>query len=293
VAVAVDADGDVVASAGTPGTAIFPRSAAKLLQGVAMVRAGLALTGPLLALACASHSGERYHLDGVQRVLRAAGLEESALRNAPGLPLGGPERARWEADGRSASALAQNCSGQHAAMLVTCQENGWPLAGYLEPGHPLQQLMAETVADLAGEPVTATGVDGCGAPVFAISALGLACAFARIASARPGSAESRVAAAVRTHPEWLGGTGRDVTLLISGLTGLIAKDGAEGVFVAAMPDGRTAAVKIADGSERARLVVTGALLRRLGVDAPVLDELATVPVLGGGRTVGMIEAYGF
>ncbi len=292
-AVAVDADGDLIASAGTPGTAIFPRSAAKLMQAVAMLRAGLALDGALLALASSSHSGERFHLDGVQRILLAAGLDERALRNTPGLPLGVPERVRWECEQRPPSALAQNCSGQHAAMLLTCVENGWPATGYLETDHPLQQLMAETVADLAGEPVSALGVDGCGAPVHAISVLGLACAFARIASARPGSAENRVAQAVRTHPEWLGGTGREVTTLISGLAGLIAKDGAEGVFAAAMPDGRAAVVKIADGSERARLVVISALLRRLGVHGPVLDELAAVPVLGGGRTVGTLEAFGF
>lgn len=291
-AVAVDADGDVVVSAGTPAAAIFPRSTNKPLQAVAMVRAGLALEGPLLALAAASHSGERYHLDGARRILAGAGLDPQALGNVEDLPYDEQERQEWVRTGRGASRLAQNCSGKHAAMLATCVENGWPTTGYLDPGHPLQRLIAETIADLAGEPVTATGVDGCGAPVLAVSVLGLAAAFARIATADPGTPEGRVAAAMRRHPEWVGGTGRDVTALMNGVPGLIAKDGAEAVYAAALPDGRAAALKIADGGQRARPVVLAALLHRLGVSAPVLDEQAGTEVLGAGMPVGVVEAVG-
>ena len=291
-AVAVDADGDAVAGAGAPGTAVFPRSANKPLQVVAMVRAGLPLDGALLALAGASHSGERFHLDGVSRILAGAGLEQQVLQAPPDLPVDEAERGDWLRLGRRPTSLAHNCSGKHAAMLATCVENGWPTGSYLRPEHPLQELIAETIADLAGEPVAAVGVDGCGAPVYAISLLGLAAAFARIATAADTSPEGRVAAAVRRHPEWVGGTGRDVTALIRGVPGLIAKDGAEAVYAAALPDGRAAALKIADGGQRARPVVLAALLRRLGVAAPVLDELATAPVLGGGEPVGVVEAVG-
>lgn len=291
-AVAVDADGDVVASAGAPGAAIFPRSSNKPLQAVAMLRAGLPLEGALLTLSAASHSGERFHLDGARRILAGAGLDPSQLQNPADLPYDEAERADWLRAGRGPEALAHNCSGKHAAMLATCVENGWPTTSYLDPDHPLQQLIAETVADLAGEPVAATGVDGCGAPVYAISVLGLAAAFARIATAPPTSPEGRVATAIRRYPEWLGGTGRDVTLLMQGIAGMIAKDGAEAVYAAALPDGRAAALKVADGGQRVRLVVLAALLRRLGLGAPVLDELATVPVLGGGRPVGIVEAVG-
>jgi L-asparaginase II len=291
-AVAVDADGDVVAAAGAPVAPIFPRSSSKPLQAVAMLRAGLPLDGALLALSAASHSGERFHQDGARRILSGAGLDPTHLQNPPDLPYGEDERGEWVRLGREPSVLAHNCSGKHAAMLATCVENGWSTATYLHPDHPLQQLVAETVADLAGEPVAAVGVDGCGAPVHAISVLGLAAAFARIATAPPTSAEGRVAQALRRHPEWLGGTGRDVTALLRGVPGIIAKDGAEAVCAAALPDGRAVALKIADGGLRARPVVLAALLRRLGVGAPVLDEFALVPVLGGGRPVGVVEAVG-
>jgi L-asparaginase II len=291
-AVAVDPDGDVVAAAGSPQSPVFPRSSNKPLQAVAMLRAGLELDGHLLALACASHSGERYHLDGVRRLLALGGLDESDLQNTPAYPLDAEEQVAWCSAGHRATSLAQNCSGKHAAMLLTCVENGWSLEDYLDPWHPLQRAVAETIADLAGEPVAATGVDGCGAPVHAISPLGLAVAFARIAGADPEEPEGQVAHAVRTYPEWLGGTGRDVTRLIRGVPGLVAKDGAEGVYAAALPDGRAVALKIADGSERSRLPVLVALLHRLGVEADVLDVLADVPVLGHGEPVGRLEVVG-
>jgi L-asparaginase II len=291
-AVAVGPDGDVVAAVGSPSSPVFPRSSNKPLQAVAMLRAGLDVDGQLLALACASHSGERYHLDGVARLLARAGLDETALRNTPAFPLDDDERVAWRAAGRPPSSLAQNCSGKHAAMVLTCVENDWPVEDYLEAGHPLQGVIADTIADLAGEPVAAVGVDGCGAPVHAVSPLGLAVAFARIAAADTRTPEGRVAAAVRTYPEWLGGTGRDVTRLVRGVPGLIAKDGAEGVYAAALPDGRAAALKIADGGDRPRTAVLAALLHQLGVAAEVLDELADVPVLGHGEPVGRLEVVG-
>jgi L-asparaginase II len=290
--VAVDAAGTVLLSVGDVTGPTFPRSSNKPLQALAMVRAGLDLDGELLALASASHSGEPFHLDGVLRILDAAGLKEDDLQNTPDLPYDEAERRSWIADGRSASSLAQNCSGKHAAMLATCVANGWDLATYRDPAHPLQQRMSETLAELAGEPVAATGVDGCGAPVMAISLTGLARAFGRLASAAEGTEEARVARAINAHPEWLGGTGRDVTSLIRGLPGAVAKDGAESVYALGLPDGRGVALKIADGAQRARPVVLAAALARLGVEADVLAELAHAPVLGHGEPVGAVVAVG-
>ena len=115
-------------------------------------------------------------------MLAAAGLTEADLQNTPDLPYDADERDVWIADGRTARPLTQNCSGKHAAMLATCRLNGWDLATYRDPDHPLQRLMADTLAELAGEPVAATAVDGCGAPVMAVSLAGLARAFGRIAA---------------------------------------------------------------------------------------------------------------
>jgi L-asparaginase II len=287
---ALAADGTRVLALGAVDTPVFPRSSNKPMQAVGMLEAGLDLDGELLALACASHSGEPFHVDGVRRVLAAAGLDEAALQTPPDYPVDEEEKYAFIAAGGTKAPVLMNCSGKHAAMLATCVANDWPLDTYREPGHPLQRQLAATVARLAGEPVAATGVDGCGAPLLALTLAGLARAFVAIATAGPGTREHRVAEAIRQHPEWLGGTRRDVTALVRGIPGLVAKDGAEGVYAAALPDGRVVTLKVEDGGQRARPPVMVAALRALGVEAAVLDELAEAPLLGGGRPVGAVRA---
>ncbi len=287
-----DSDGSLLHAWGAADDPVFPRSSNKPIQAVAMLRAGLTLAPQHLALACASHSAQPFHLDGVREMLAAAGLTEADLQNTPDLPYDADERDVWIAAGRTARPLAQNCSGKHAAMLATCRLNGWDLATYRGDDHPLQRLMADTIADLAGEPVAATAVDGCGAPVMAVSVAGLARAFGRIAAGAPDTPEADVTAAMRAHPEYVGGTRRDVTALIRGTAGLVAKDGAEAVYAAGLADGRGVALKIADGSQRARPVVLAAVLRRLGVESAAYERLEDAPILGHGRPVGAIVAVG-
>ncbi len=287
--VVLGADGAPVRSRGEPATIVYPRSSLKPVQALAMLRAGLDSDGELLALACASHSGEPGHLDGVRRILAGAGLTEADLRNTPTSPTDEDAAFAWRAAGHKPASITQNCSGKHAAMLATCVAAGWSIVGYLDPGHPLQRAIRAEVIAMTGDGDPAhVGVDGCGAPLFSCSVIGLARAFARLAVAAPGTPEHRVAAAIRTHPWWVGGTGRVVTGLIEAVPGLVAKDGAEGVFAAALPDGRALAVKIADGSARPVPVVVVAALRALGADAPGLLDLGRVEVLGHGEPVGEV-----
>ena len=255
-----------------------------------MVSVGLDLPPDLLALVAASHSGEQRHVDGVRRILDRHGLSEHHLANTPDLPLDLATQIAYTRAGGKRASIAQNCSGKHAGMLATCVVNGWPTDGYAAPEHPLQRVITAELAQLAGDAPTHVGVDGCGAPAHVLTVLGLARAYRRIALAEPGTPEHAVADAMRTEPEMLGGRGRDVTVLVRGVPGLLAKDGAEGVFVAAMRDGRTVALKIADGSGRARPPVMVAALARLGVDVAGVPELANPPVLGHGRPVGAIRA---
>jgi L-asparaginase II len=287
--IALDAAAGVLAKAGEPDRPCYPRSALKPLQAVGMLRAGLQLDPPSLALAAASHSGEHVHIRHLRDLLHRNGLPESALVCPPSLPLGEEAAHGVLAAGGGKARIFQNCSGQHTAMLLTCQANGWPTEGYAAPEHPVQLAIQAAIEDLAGEPVGAVGVDGCGPPAFAVSLTGLARAFLRLVGAEPGTPERSVADAMRAHPELVGGTGRDVTRLMTGIPGLLAKDGAEGVYAAALPGGRAAVVKISDGAARARTPVLVGALRRLGVDAPVLDELAEARVLGNGRQVGAVR----
>lgn len=287
--VVLGADGTVELQIGDIEAAFHPRSALKPVQAVALVRADLPLDGELLALTAASHSGEERHLDGTRRILEQAGLPEDALRNVPDLPYDPVVREAWVREGRLPSRLAQNCSGKHAAMLYTAHLNGWSLEDYLDPAHPLQQAIAEIVEDLTGQAIAAVTVDGCGAPLFSVSLHGLARAAARITTAPPGTPEARVADAMRQHAEMTSGSGRDVAALMRAVPGLLTKDGFEGVHVAALPDGRAVAVKIADGADRARLPVVAAALTRCGVDPAALAEFTQAPLFGGGEVVGSIR----
>ena len=294
-AVAVDAAGAVLLERGEADVEVLARSSLKPLQAVAMVTAGLDLEPRLLALACASHNGEAKHLDGARRILSSHGLDETALQNTPDVPIGVAAQRTWVAAGTGPTSLAQNCSGKHAAMLATCVRSGWDTATYRDPEHPLQRGIRATVAELTGDPVRHVTVDGCGAPLFSCTLAGLARAFGRLARAAAsgdGSPEAVVAAAMADHPDMVGGDGRDVTALMAAVPGLVAKDGAEGVYAVGLPDGRAAALKVLDGSSRPRPVVVVALLRALGLDSPALDAVGRVPVLGHGRPVGHVDAVG-
>ena len=294
--VALAPDGTFAFTVGTANAPVFPRSSNKPLQAVAMLRAGLPLDGELLALAAASHSGEDFHVQGVHDILDFAGLTEADLRCPPGLPLDEPTARRLirecdSAEGpRPESRVRYNCSGKHAAMLATCIANEWPTQTYLEAEHPLQVHIRRTIEELAREPVAAIGVDGCGAPLFALTLGGLARAFRALVRAEPGTPEYQVADAMRTFPAWTSGTTRDENRLMTEIPGLLLKAGAEGVDAFALPDGSAAAVKIDDGSARARTPVTVAILARLGAQPPA--DLATAVVTGGDSPVGVVRAVG-
>ncbi|MGQ0481445.1 MAG: asparaginase [Pseudonocardia sp.] len=283
-------DGAVAWSLGVVDRPMLPRSANKPMQTLGMLRAGLDLPPDLLALATSSHSGEPVHLDGVRRMLTGAGLTESHLRTPAGHPLDEQARDDRVRAGGQREPIAMNCSGKHAAMLASCVARGWPTAGYLDPGHPVQRIIADAVAELAGEPIGAVAVDGCGAPLLALSLAGLARAFGRMATAAPGTDAARVADAVRAYPELVSGTRRDEAALMRATPGLLCKGGAEGVYAAGLPDGRGVAVKICDGAARARQVVLVAALARVGVDNEEVRRQRELPVLGGGRSVGTVRA---
>ena len=285
-------DGEPVAWAGDVTGAILPRSANKPLQAVGMARCGLVVAPAELALVAASHRGFPEHVSRVREMLRAAGLDESALGNVADYPLADGPREDVIRAGGGKSPVLMNCSGKHAGMLQTCVTNGWPVDTYLDLAHPLQQALTATLAELAGEEIPAIAVDGCGAPAHAMSLRGLALAFLRLVSAGEGTPERAVADAMRAHPELVSGPDVDAvdTQLMWGIPGLISKGGAEGVIAVAAPGVGAVSMKIDDGAYRARLPIVAAGLRRLGVSAPILDEYAEPSVLGGGRPIGILRA---
>ncbi|MFF5178660.1 asparaginase [Micromonospora sp. NPDC000316] len=288
--VVLNAAGVPVAAAGDVTAPIFPRSASKPMQAIGMVRAGLSLTDPAdLALVSASHAGEAFHLARVDALLGRAGLDAAALHCPPDLPVGAAAREAVLRAGGGPTRVQMNCSGKHSGMVLTCQAAGWPLDGYWRPEHPLQQCLRAAIEEFTDEQAAAVGVDGCGAPVLAVSLTGLAGAYLRLVDAEPGSVPRAVADAMRAHPEIVGGTEADDTRLMRGVPGLLAKVGAEGVIAVGLPGVGAVALKIDDGADRARMPVLVSALRRLGVDAPVLAEYAEVPLFGGGVPVGAVR----
>ena len=288
--VALESDGSVAFALGDAGAVVFPRSSTKPIQATAMVASGLSLPPRLLALVCASHDGRAEHLSTAKEILATAGLTEDALGNTADYPLDPDAQDAAIRAGGVKTALQMNCSGKHSGMLATCVHKGWDLESYLHVDHPLQQRITEMVPQLAGEEASFIGVDGCGAPAHALSLTGLARAFRSVALAPSSSAAGQVATAIRQHPEMLGGPTRDITLLIQGVPGLMGKDGAEGVFAIALPDGRAIALKISDGANRARPPVMKFALQALGVDVSAVDPRAFDSVIfGHGKPVGSVR----
>ena len=279
----LNADGSIFKSLGDIETKIFPRSTVKCFQASAMVRNGLDLEPRLLALAQSSHSGADMHLNGAREILASVGLDESALRCAHDRPLGEAERNAW--GDKPPTQIAMNCSGKHAAMLATCVKKGWAIESYLEQSHPLQMAIKAELEDLAGETITLTSTDGCGAPLFLISLIGLARAIRAITLSTDPVHQS-VMKAARAFPEMVGGIGRHNTEMMQQVPGLFMKDGAEAVNVCSLIDGRTIVFKVSDGSLRAFRTIVHACLKDFGIDTALTPE----KVMGGPRVIGTIRA---
>jgi L-asparaginase II len=284
-------DGAVLSAVGDVERPVLPRSANKPVQATALLAAGWTpRSGQELAVGAGSHSGEDGHRALVADMLAASGLSPDDLGCPPALPLHAPTSAAWLAAGRAPERLAMNCSGKHAAMLSACVAAGWPTEGYLEQEHPLQQAVEARLGEAAGTPVAAVVVDGCGAPQHGLPLTGLARGAASLVEAAPGTPDRAVADAMRAHPWFVAGTGREDTDLMRAVEGLLVKNGADGVHVAALPGRGAVALKLDDGGDRGRTPALCAGLRHLGVPAELLAPWSVTPVRGGNGVVGEVRA---
>jgi len=279
----LNSDGTTYLSKGSPELSFYPRSAVKSLQASAMLKAGLTVSDEELAIVCASHSGNQIHIDLVSKMLADRGIPLSAMQNASDKPLGEKEKINW--GDKAGTQLTQNCSGKHAGMLITCQQNGWDLGTYLEMGHPLQIAIKNEIELLAGEKVSASTFDGCGAPLFAISLTGLAKTFSTLVKSND-LVYKQIVTACTKYPELVAGEGRLTTRMMRAVPGLFMKEGAEGIQVCALSDGRVIAIKIIDGSWRPVAPIIMEVFKRWGVLMP--DE--SVKIYGGASVIGEVIA---
>ncbi len=298
-AVVLSPDGEVLRALGDVASPIFPRSSLKPFQAVAVMTSGVTLRGEDAAIATASHSGTAAHVALVRGLLDRASLPVSALGCPPAPPSDQAARDALVRSGGARERVHMSCSGKHAAMLLACVANDWPVDGYLEPEHPLQKRILDVLERFTGERPAATAIDGCGAPVHAISLHALGRGIQKVTTAAPNSpfALFREAAALtqaaREHPWAVHGPGQPDTIAMERL-GVFAKFGAEGVMVMTAPNGTTTALKVLDGSSRASTIVALRLLAHAGaLEDDAIDAVQTeldLWVMGGEQRVGRVRA---
>jgi L-asparaginase II len=270
-AVICDAQGTIVEAWGDPEAVIYPRSSCKMIQALPLLEngAGAGLSERQVALACASHQGAAIHVEAVTRWLGDLGLGESDLRCGVQEPADIPERNRLICTGDAACQIHNNCSGKHAGFLTLNKHlGGGP--EYTEVDHPVQRAVKAAFEEVTGEDSPGHAIDGCSAPNFATSLHGLARAMGRFAAAQGGDARSdamvRLRSAMARYPEMVAGETRACTELMRAMNGVAIKTGADGVFVAILPEQRLGlALKVADGATRASEAAVIGLLSRLGV----------------------------
>jgi L-asparaginase II len=288
-AVVVDESGATVASWGDPDASLFYRSAIKPFQAHVSQSLGAALVPEHLAVACASHSGHPIHVETVRAMLAEAGLTEADLGTPPSWPSAESARNRLLASGaRAPLPVYHNCSGKHAGFLRACVANGWPVATYRNPDHPLQRQVRSMVTEVTEVDVEPVGVDGCGAPTLRGSCRGLAVGFAKL------STQERftdIATAMSRYPALVGGNERPDTRLSVWWSAPL-KAGAEGV-IGAGRHGVGVAAKSRSGSLTVAVVGMVEVMRRAGLlsDTAIaaVERIAAPPVRGGGATVGSIS----
>ena len=285
-----DAGGKVFGSWGDIDTAVYPRSAFKSLQALALVETGAAdafnVTPDELALSCASHSGEPMHVDRVERWLERIDCKESDLACGPHLPIYEPAAHAMIREGRKPCRVHNNCSGKHTGFLTLARHLGVSTANYERPDHPVQNLVRMTIAEMCEVEAKSMpiGIDGCAAPNYAIPLRNLAQGMARLGNtaglgATRAKAAKRLIDAWREYPELVSGTGRACTDLIRASSNrTVVKTGAEGVFTAVLPErGLGVALKIDDGGTRGAETAMARVLVMLGVadetSAPILKHL--------------------
>lgn len=303
-----DCEGEIVASAGDIARPVFPRSAIKLIQAIPLIESGAAeafkVSDRELALACASHSGEREHVAAVAAWLARIGAAESDLVCGPAQPLGAVAADALAREGQAATRLHNNCSGKHAGFLALARRLGAPARGYDRLDHPVQRAVIEALSDLARTPVSelVPAIDGCGAPNFALPLAALAGAMARLADPEDLAAPRREAivrllAAARAEPFYAAGTGRLCTRIMTEAPDVYVKAGAEGVYAAALPAlGLGLALKIDDGGKHASEALLAALLVGLGAlspEFPILSDTAIAPIRNTGGRIAAVREVAF
>lgn len=274
-AVVSEPNGHIVEAWGDPDFVALPRSAAKMIQALPLLTSGAAdatgLSDTQLALACASHQGAPLHLAAVEQWLSDLGLSDDDLRCGSQPTRDKALRIKMSQLGQSPCQIHNACSGKHTGFLALNAYLGGA-EDYNAPDHPVQTACLSAFEEVTGRPSSGFAIDGCSTPNHATTMAAMARAMAFFASAQDRSdrlslAAARLTRAMITNPEMVAGKGRSCTELMRATSEpVVVKTGAEGYFIAILPERRLGiAVKAVDGATRAAECTITALLVRLGV----------------------------
>ncbi len=283
----------------------FWRSAMKPFQAMPLVSDGVLDTfgfdAEELAICCASHDGTPAHVDIVGAMLGRLGLFSGQLVCGPHPPYHVPSAEAVIRSGGHFTPIHNNCSGKHTGMLALALYRDWPLRGYTDRDHPVQQRIRRELKEwLDVDPeILRWAIDGCGVPTPYLSLRQMARAYARLgrASAAGEKGAAEVVSAMTSHPELVSGEGNFSTRLMQDTSGrILAKEGAEGVFCAADPKiGWGLAAKVGDGSFRAAPPTVIAILEALDLlqeeeSTRLADMREPLVINRQGKAVGAMRA---
>lgn len=290
VVAVVDPNGEMIASSGDVHRTFFARSSIKPIQAQVVLESGANLPPEWLAVACSSHAGAPVHIATIDAMLEDVGLSRTDLQTPPGWPSPQHRDRLIRVSRAEPQPIYHNCSGKHAGFLVACQAAGWATESYRDETHPLQVRIQELLAEVSGSERFDLGVDGCGAPTFAMSAVALARAFNRVGN---DARFDRVFEAMHRFPRLASGVGKPDAEIAVHING-VAKRGAEGNLAITIPGRGAMAIKIFDGADRPVGPVAVDALTQLGWVTPSMSEglraSTRQPMFGGGREVGTLES---
>ncbi len=285
-AAVLNSDGKLIASVGDPHFSSFLRSSAKPFQALTLIPhlEQLRLGFEHLAIAMASHNGEAIHVQTVADLQAKAGVKLEWLVCGTHQPFSASARAALKAANLRPNVLQHNCSGKHSGMLAACLAKGLTTTGYAQPDHPLQQGIANDIRALMETDTLEIAIDGCSVPCYRVPLERVALGMTRFAAPEtaPEAYQSRLEQAfnaMREHPYLIAGEQRIDTDLMENIPKLISKIGAEAFMVLAIRDTQHGnlgiAMKIEDGTERARDIAMLRILEQLNVVAPDHSQLSS------------------
>jgi len=300
-AVLINSTGEILKEWGNSNILIYPRSALKPIQSLNLYKEGVAealnLSDNLIALTTASHHAETIHQKMVDDWLKKMNLNENHLSCGPTWPWNEKDQFEAHSKYKTKRKIFHNCSGKHCGHLAVCSYKNLPIKNYQNKDHPIQKDLIQLIENLSKYKIKNIGVDGCTLPNPLIPLKKFAFATAQLADYKKLNDHSTIAKRIFNScvkfPEIVGGS-KSINSILTKLSNgkVFVKNGAEGVFVAIIPELKSAlAVKIIDGARRAAEVAIAGLISELKIiNNDQIEKLKKSPIKNSaGQIVGSMK----